>query len=361
MKIIVIGSGLFGSCCAIELSRAGFSVDLVDREGDIMMQASRVNHNRIHLGYHYLRSVETAEQSIEGLLSFLFNYGTAVENQFSNYYAIANEGSKTTPDEFLNFCTKVGIGYDYEYPEGDLFDINMLSACFKVPEPVFDYGILKHEVAKNLNKSGVNLRLNCHVTDVKQNPRDGYLVTMNGKTSEYDVVVNASYAGFNEINQMLGIPLKPLLYEQVIIPEFEYNHEPFGLTVMDGPFCSVMPKGKKPEQFLLYHVKYSVLENSLAEQMPEFSKKSISEVDRIYQESSLFMPFISRVKKQTFNEVVRVVHKNSDDARLTELHIYDNFDKYFAVLSGKITTCIQVALEIKHILQGKKADKRFRI
>lgn len=361
MKVIVIGSGLFGACCAIELSRAGFSVDLVDKETDIMMQASRVNHNRIHLGYHYLRSVETAEQSIEGLLSFLFNYGSAVENQFSNYYAIAKEGSKTTPDEFLNFCTKVGIGYDYEYPEDDLLDKNMLSACFKVPEPVFDYGILKREVAKNLTKAGVNLCLNSLVSDVKKKSTEGYMVTLNGQTVEYDVVVNASYAGFNEINQMLGIPLKPLLYEQVIIPEFAYQHEPFGLTVMDGPFCSVMPKGKGAGEFLLYHVKYSVLENTLANQAPTFSKKSISEVDRIYQESSSFMPFIKKVNRVSFNEVIRVVHKNSDDARLTELHLYDNFDKYFAVLSGKITTCIQVALEIKHILQGKKADKRFRI
>src|SRR5688500_7393448 len=143
MRVIVIGSGLFGCCCAVELSRAGFKVDLVDRDKDIMMQASRVNHNRIHLGYHYLRSVETAEQRIEGLLSYLINYGHAVENQFSNYYAIAKDGSKTTPEEFLNFCSKVGIGYDYEYPEAHLLNRDMLSACFKVPEPVFDYAELK--------------------------------------------------------------------------------------------------------------------------------------------------------------------------------------------------------------------------
>jgi L-2-hydroxyglutarate oxidase LhgO len=79
MKVVVIGAGLFGCCSAIELARAGFHVVLLDREDDIMQKASRVNHNRIHLGYHYLRSVETAEQSIEGLLSFLFNYGKAVE------------------------------------------------------------------------------------------------------------------------------------------------------------------------------------------------------------------------------------------------------------------------------------------
>lgn len=361
MEIVIIGSGIFGCCCAIELSRAGFKVDLIDKDKDIMLHASRVNHNRIHLGYHYLRSVETAEQSIEGLLSFLFNYGNAVENQFSNYYAIAKNGSKTTPEEFLNFCSKVGIGYDYEYPEEHLLDKNMLTACFKVPEPVFDYTVLKKQVAENLKKSGVNVILNAELTHLKLLDNGAYEVVFGGKGKKYDVVINASYANFNNINFLLNIPLKDLLYEQVVIPEFEYSHPQFGLTVMDGPFCSVMPKGKNQNSFLLYHVKDSVFENQLSETLPKFSAKPISEVEKIYENSMLFMPFLRDVKKVTYNEVTRVVHRNSDDARLTELHTYNNYNNYFSVLSGKITTCIQVALEIKHILQGRKADKRFRI
>lgn len=361
MEVVVIGSGLFGCCCAIELSRAGFKVDLIDKDKDIMLHASRVNHNRIHLGYHYLRSVETAEQSIEGLLSFLFNYGHAVENQFSNYYAIAKNGSKTTPDEFLNFCSKVGIGYDYEYPAEHLLDKTQLNACFKVPEPVFDYSILKMQVGENLKKSGVNVKLNTEVTALKKLDSGIYQVASGREEKNYDVVINASYAGFNNVNQMLNIPLKQLLYEQVVIPEFEYAHPQFGLTVMDGPFCSVMPKGKDQDNFLLYHVKNSVFEHKLALTLPEFSEKTNNEVDEIYTNSTLFMPFLKDVRRVTYNQVTRVVHRNSDDARLTELHTYSNYNNYFAVLSGKITTCIQIALEIKHTLQGRKADKRFRI
>jgi hypothetical protein len=361
MQILVIGGGLFGCCAAIELARAGFKVDLIDRSNDIMLHASRVNHNRIHLGYHYLRSIETAEQSIEGLLSFLFNYGHAVENQFPNYYAIAKEGSRTTPDEFLNFCSKVGIGYDYEYPQEHLLDKTSLNACFKVPEPVFDYSVLKKQVGDNLKKSGVNMILNAELTSLSKAADGTFHVNYGGQQKVYGAVVNASYASFNNINAMLGIPLKKLLYEQVVIPEFRYSHAQFGLTVMDGPFCSVMPKGKDRDSFLLYHVKQSVFENSLTHTLPEFSPKSDKEVDEIYRQSTLFMPFLREVKRVTHNEVTRVVHRNSDDARLTELYIYPEHRNYFAVLSGKITTCIQVALEIKHILQGRRADKRFRI
>ncbi|MFM7596545.1 MAG: FAD-dependent oxidoreductase [Flavobacteriales bacterium] len=361
MKVIVIGGGLFGCCSAIELARAGFEVQLVERENDLMQKASRVNHNRIHLGYHYLRSVETAEQSIEGLLSFLFNYGKAVENQFPNYYAIAKEGSKTTPDEFLAFCNKVGIGYDFEYPSDDFLNRDTLAASFKVPEPVFDYEILKNEVGKGLVSAGVELRLSQEVQGITKNSGGGYELIINQRKEYFDVVINATYSDFNEINHALGVPLKPLLFEKVLIPEFEFKHNPFGLTIMDGPFCSVMPKGKQTNKFLLYHVTHSVEQGVLSELHPTFNADNPLQEDLIYQQATRFMPFLASVKHTSLFKTVRVVHKNSDDARLTELYVYEQFENYFAILSGKISTCIQVALEIKHTLQHKKTEKRFRI
>lgn len=360
MDILVIGSGIFGCCAALELAKAGFNVDLIDSESDIMTGASRVNHNRVHLGYHYLRSIDTAEQSIEGLLSFMFNYGHAVENQFVNYYALAKDKSKTTPEEFLDFCSRVGIGYDYEYPDEKLFDRSLLSACFKVPEPVFDYALLKKMVGENLVKSKVNLLLKRKLVDLKKTGST-YFATYGAYTKEYSAVINASYANFNTINSLLGIPLKKLLYERVVIPEFKYNSPAFGLTVMDGEFCSVMPKGKQQNEFLLYHVKYSVLENKLTEIHPDFSSEVIDKEKDIYNYSKLFMPFLNNVDTAGYNEVTRVVHKNDDDARLTELYCYKDFPNYFALLSGKITTCVQAALEIKHILQGKNIIRRVKI
>ena len=360
MDVLIVGSGLFGCCTAIELSKAGFKVDLIDSEHDIMSQASKVNHNRIHLGYHYLRSVETAEQSIEGLLSFMFNYGNAIENQFDNYYAIAKENSKTTPDEFLNFCTKIGIGYDYEYPDDQLFDKNMLAACFKVPEPVFDFLLLKKIVQQNLVKSKINLLLNNNLTALKK-VDNSYIATYNNITKKYDTVVNATYANFNYVNALLGIPLKRLLYERVLIPEFKYQSPPFGLTVMDGPFCSVMPKGKQENEFLLYHVTYSVLEKELTEMHPMFSVDSKNRHRDIYSNSQMFMPFLENVTPNGCRETTRVVHENDDDARLTELFTYKGYNNYFALLSGKVSTCVQVALEIKHILQGKNVVRRVKI
>ncbi len=364
MKVLVIGGGLFGSSMAAILAGKDVNVDLVEAEDDILKMASRVNHNRVHLGYHYLRSIDTAAQSIEGLFSFLFHFGNAVVYQFPNFYAIAKEGSKTTPAQFLDFCERVGIGYEEEYPSDNLFDKSSIEACFRVPEPVYDHQTLKKILKKKLIHPQINVFLKTKCVGLKILPDQSFEAKLSTGTKVYDVVINCTYSSINEINQYLGIPPKRLLYEDVFIPVFKYPAFPFGLTVMDGPFCSVMPRGMRQNEFLLYHVRESLLNTKLSVEKPQFpeyelSREELTKPGSIYDKSSYFMPFLKHVEPMGYNRITRSVYENDDDARLTELYTYDNIKNYFTILSGKVTTCIQVALEIKHILQGRKLKKRF--
>ncbi|MEO6231187.1 MAG: FAD-dependent oxidoreductase [Ferruginibacter sp.] len=365
MKILIIGGGLFGSTAAFTLADKNNTVDLIEESNDIMVRASFVNHNRIHLGYHYLRSIETAEQSIEGLLSFLFTFGNSVRYQFPNYYAIARSGSATTPEQFIDFCNKVGIGYEEEYPEKNLLNKEVISSSFRVPEPVWDYNSIKTTVQQQLARSGVNVVLNKRCNSIHLRHDGQFEVMINNETSCYDIVINATYSNINNINRMLGAESKMLLFEDVFIPKFSFSHVATGLTIMDGKFCSVMPYGNTENEFLLYHVKESILASELSELNPYFEKQyvelSSEMIKNIYRESELFMPFLSEVTHLQYNRTTRTVFKNTDDARLTEISTFENIPNYFSILSGKLTTCMQVALEIKHKIQGKKITKRFKI
>jgi hypothetical protein len=366
MRILIIGAGIFGTSAAIVLADKTNQIDLLEAENDILQLASRINHNRIHLGYHYLRSIQTAEQSIEGLLSFLFNYGKAVIHQLPNYYGIAKVGSKTTPAEFVSFCDNVGIGYDHEFPADKFLNRDMIEECFKVPEPVWDYERIKKIIMQNLKKSKVNLLLNTECTNLKQLPDQTFEATFNKIVKRYDVVINTTYTNINKVNKYLGVGQKKLLFENVLIPVFKYPSQALGLTVMDGPFCSVMPRGKVKNEFLLYNVKESVIQSQFVVDRPDYysaansySNEKVEEI--IYKQSSLFMPFLQTAIHVGYNRTTRVVYENDDDARITELFTYPEVKNYFAVLSGKVTTCIQAALEIKHILQGKQRLKRAKI
>lgn len=364
MRILIIGGGIFGTSAATIIADKGNQIDLVEAEHDIMQLASRINHNRIHLGYHYLRSIQTAEQSIEGLLSFLFNYGQAVVHQLPNYYAIAKEGSKTTPAEFIDFCENVGIGYDNEYPDKRFLNPDKIEECFKVPEPVWDYEKLRKIIKLNLKKANINLMLNTACTGLKLLADGTFEANLNGRIVGYDVVINASYSNLNKINSYLGVGQKRLLFENVLIPVFKYKTPAMGLTVMDGPFCSVMPRGGVKNEFLLYNVKESIIQSELSINRPAFADDPDTDkktADNVYQQSALFMPFLSTAELAGYNKTTRVVYENSDDARITELYTFPEIKNYFSILSGKVTTCIQVALEIKHILQGKQKLKRAKI
>jgi len=366
MRILIIGGGIFGTSIANTLAYGKNEIDLSEAEHDILQLASRVNHNRIHLGYHYLRSIQTAEQSIEGLLSFLFNYGEAVIHQLPNYYAIASEGSKTSPTEFINFCNNVGIGYDFAYPGKEFFNLEKIGECFKVPEPVWNYTKLKSIIKENLAKARVNLLLKTPCLYLKKLPDQTFEAKFPTHVKRYDVVINTSYLNTNTINGYLGLPLKSMLFENVIIPVFKYKSHPIGLTIMDGPFCSVMPRGGSKDEFLLYHVKHSIVQSQIAENCPDFEQngKPVDDLDAqraIYQESAKFMPFLRSAEFAGFNKTIRMVYQNSDDARITELNTYPELKNYFSVFSGKVTTCIQVALDIKQQLEGKQGAKRLKI
>ena len=75
MRIAVIGAGIFGSTVAVKLAEAGFGVDLYEKEGDILQAASGINQYRLHRGYHYPRSKETALSSKKPRSRFAKNMG----------------------------------------------------------------------------------------------------------------------------------------------------------------------------------------------------------------------------------------------------------------------------------------------
>ena len=127
MQVKIIGAGIFGCVIAYELDRAGHDVIIIEQDSDIMQRASRCNHNRLHLGYHYPRSIETAKQSLDGLITFLTNYKDAIVSNFPNYYMIARENSHITSKQYIDFCDKININYDIEYPNSNIVNKDIFS------------------------------------------------------------------------------------------------------------------------------------------------------------------------------------------------------------------------------------------
>lgn len=71
-KIVVVGAGLAGISVALELTRRGRRVTLIDQDRLPMQRASRRNEGKIHLGFVYANepSPRTARLMMQGALAF---------------------------------------------------------------------------------------------------------------------------------------------------------------------------------------------------------------------------------------------------------------------------------------------------
>ena len=84
-RVAVIGGGIFGSTAAIYAARCGHEVHLFEKTSQLLQAASRINQYRLHSGYHYPRSPETADACIHGQSLFRAEYADALTGHVRHY------------------------------------------------------------------------------------------------------------------------------------------------------------------------------------------------------------------------------------------------------------------------------------
>jgi hypothetical protein len=329
-KIAIVGAGIFGCSIALELDKEGYEIVLFEKENDILQLATKNNHNRIHFGYHYPRSLETAKQSLDGLLSFLTKYSNAILFGFENYYSIAKEGSLVSAKQFKEFCNQAGIGYKSKFPDNYIMSADLLEDSFLVEEPIYDWTKLHSIIKEEIHNSKIKIKLNSDFTK---------------STESFDFVINCTYTNINDICVHVNLPLQKFEMQDVIIPIFDSKIGRIGLTVMDGPFCSIMPKGFDKNKFLLYHAKYSIIEDNYNGKVLTDNDLDIC-TEKILNDSKRYFPFLENVKINEYWRTNRAIPINSNDQRLSEIVTYKENPNFITIFSGKVTTSVKIAKQI---------------
>jgi hypothetical protein len=354
MKIAVIGAGIFGVTIALELSK-DHAVTLIDMNSDILQNASKVNHSRLHYGFHYPRSRATAVQCLEGYAMFYDYFKDAITHEFKNYYMI-EKNSKVCSDNYEQFCYDMHLRYKNQYPKLDI-DFGNIESSYIVDEPIFDYDLIKSRLDSELRRSTIKIILNKKILNKKD-------------LEDYHVIINTTYFNTNKIKKIFDLPQTKLRFQTVIIPIFKYNHKKIGLTIMDGKYCSIMPKGFNPNTFLLYHAKESVIYETESEVIPKvwyygkelikisFLRENVYDkiivkhhIDTIVSESQKYFRFLKNCEFVDYWQTVRALPINNDDERLSIFEISEQKNqKIISVLSGKISTCILIAKNINKVI-----------
>lgn len=345
----VIGGGIFGLSCALSLG-SHHEVTIIEKAATILAGASYGNQNRFHYGYHYPRSQATARECLDSLKLFLEKYGSAVLSDFQNYYCVANEGSKTSPEDYIKFCDTVSIPHTVEWPPETYLNRNKISVCFRVPEPILDLPLLRRIIDNQLPRYrtiDLLLRSRAVLGRKASNGKKILTVETDGikKDFEFDYIVNATYNNLNDMCEWFGFDRRRFQYELVEIPVISIrNGKRIGLTVMDGPFCSILPYGLS-RQTLLYHAKESVLDMQVAHKyVPRdcYSSNWTSIIDRSLE----FMPILASVDYHYSIMAMRAVDPESerDDARRSEL--IEHEPGCWSIFSGKMISACKIAEEL---------------
>lgn len=356
---IVLGAGFFGLRIAQDLRQRGLSkVLIVEEANQAMDRASFVNQARVHNGYHYPRSILTGFRSRVSSQAFMTEYEPAIFRNFQHIYAIATNLSKTNAKQFEIFCNRIGAPLVESPPEiRDHFTSRLIEKSWVADEYAFDSRILRDLVLDKINSlGGIEIIFGAKAQRVIQ-ASNGVSVELSDSTLiSSPIVISSLYSATNVLHEASKLPLLPLQHEitemaLVRMPESWRNR---ALTVMDGPFFSLMPF---PSAGLhtFSHVRYTPQVRWVDHQgqlVRQIGKKELDTYPSSFREMKADLcRYVSGMKDieyvSSIREIKTVLAKNDlTDSRPIVIRSDFGLDGYHSVLGSKIDNVGDVLEEL---------------
>lgn len=348
MKICVIGGGIFGVTTAFTLGmEKKFDVHLFEKNSDILKSASGSNQYRVHRGYHYPRSKETVQGIQKSEQSFQEVFCDSIVNDFEHYYCIAKENSLTSSEQFTSFCNEHNL--EIQKSSVSCVNSNLIDLCVRVKESVYDPKILKEISWSKLKNNNVITHLNTKINEeIFEN---------------FDWIINCTYANLNHLLQKHPDKQKEYQFELCEKPvvKLPSSFKNKSIVVMDGPFMCIDPLANT-NYHLLCNVTNEIHQTNIG-LYPNFDSKynsfldseiiqnpKITNFEKFIESSIPFFPEIKSAEHVGSMFTVRAVppRVENTDARPTQVTKID--EKTISIFSGKITTCVEAAKEVKAII-----------
>jgi len=255
---IVIGGGIYGCYTALTLAKRFGSSGLLimEQESDLLRRASYNNQARVHNGYHYPRSLLTALRSRVNAPRFADEFSEAIFSDFVHYYAISRRRSNVTAGQFEQFCRRIGAEIKPATAGvRKLFDSELIEAVFRVREPAFDADRLRDCLRTRIEEASIALVTQTEgvKVTVEEETRSatGRCLRLEARNVQSGVreefrceyLYNCTYSRLNGILVRSGMQPIRLKHEatEMALVEVPASLHDLGITVMCGPFFSLMP------------------------------------------------------------------------------------------------------------------------
>ena len=359
---IIIGAGLYGLYSALFCLRRGESVLVLECDEKPFSRATYINQARVHGGYHYPRSLSTAIKSAGYFERFNREYDFCINKEFEQVYATSEDYSWTDGIQFKKFCDSAGIPCK-RVPAEEYFKDGQCSGAFITREYTYDAKILCDYFLAELAKYATSfcVQYSVNIVEINRLQDDYEVVLSDGSSYKTGFLLNATYASTNQLLDKLGYEKFKIKYElcEIILCEVNDKLRDVGITVMDGPFFSIMPFGKTglhsltSVTFTPHKTSYDIT--------PKFECQSQS--DGLCSQEHLYncnlccakpksaYQYMSNLAHKYMKECYGFEYKDSlfsmkpilmaseiDDSRPTVVRVYSQSPTFVSVLSGKINT-----------------------
>lgn len=357
---IIIGAGLYGLYSALYCVKKGQQIVVLEKDSAPFMRATYINQARVHMGYHYPRSLSTAIKSAGYFKRFVNDYGFCINSKFDQVYATAAAFSWTDAKEFVKFCSDSKIRCD-EVACSKYFNEGVCDGAFLTEEFTYDAQVLKEFLLEELGKyRNCTIYYNCNIQEIIQD-EETYVVKTNEKEFISTYVLNATYASVNQILKLVKFNTFKIKYElcEIILCDVNEKLKDTGITVMDGPFFSIMPFGQTGKHSLTsvtftphstsydecptfecqignedYCCPSSLGNCNFCKNKPESAWSYMSNLARKYLKSDYQFKYVESL----FSMKPILKASEIDDSRPTVIKVFSEKPYFISVLSGKINT-----------------------
>ncbi|MEW6185810.1 MAG: amino acid oxidase, partial [Thermodesulfobacteriota bacterium] len=323
-------------------------------------RASYANQARVHGGYHYPRSFMTAWRSLINLPRFYLDFRDSIEDRFTKVYAVARNLSQVNAFQFKKFCQQIGAPLKPAAPAiRRLFNEDMIEAVFYAKEYAFNALKLRSILKQRLERCRVMTLLKTRVTGIS--PLEGDLLKIelsDGASLTAGQTFNCTYSNINTLLHHSHLDLLPLKHELtelalIQVPEELKN---LGITVMDGPFFSLMPFPPR-NLHSLSHVRYTPHQSWLdtgefKEAENELKSQPIrSNFPLMWKDAQRYLPVLAGAKyEESLFEIKTVLQTNEiDDGRPILFRTHPAMKNLTTIMGGKIDNIYDVLQALQRL------------
>jgi hypothetical protein len=208
----------------------------------------------------------TAMRSRINFARFMADYGDCVDQSRPAYYAVARSFSKVNAYQFQRFCQCIGaVARPAPGSVKNLFHRKLIEEVYHVEEPVFNADRLRERLLDEISRMSVHLVTGLEVARLRREP--GGLQASIRRVGDAEhltrvsarLVLNCTYSGLNDVLRLSELETYTLKHEltEMALVSLPEPLSKLCITVMDGPFFSLMPFPARGALHTFSHVRYT--------------------------------------------------------------------------------------------------------